>query len=61
MTNKERLLIKNKTYQPIQLIKNSGTHIINSRGNNDSLVVTELTTQMKNLIKKGLISVKPIR
>lgn len=54
----KRMKLKNRTYQPLQLIIKGSTHLVGPR---NDIIVLEITSQMKKLIKKGFITVKPIR
>lgn len=55
---KKRMKLKNKTYQPLQLIINESTHLVNAR---NDIIVFEITSQMKKLIKKGFITINFIK
>lgn len=51
----------NKTYQPFQLIIGNEDIILPVRGRDNYVVVYKLTTQINNLAKKELISIRKVR
>ncbi|HUS50011.1 MAG TPA: hypothetical protein VMZ91_07590 [Candidatus Paceibacterota bacterium] len=53
-----RMKLKNKTYQPLQLMINGSTHLVSAR---NDIIVLEITSQMKKLEKKGFITIRLVR
>ena len=59
----KKVKIKNKTYQPLQLIIGSETVILEGMNNNNELILQDfkLTEQIKNFKEQGLVSIIKLR
>jgi hypothetical protein len=59
----KRIKIKNKTYQPLQLIINGETVILEGVGFKNEMIIPEeeITEQIKNLSNKKLVSLIKVR
>jgi len=56
-----RKILHNKTYQPMQILVNGTTCIVGARGKSDNIIINKVTPQMKNLLKKRLITIKDMK
>lgn len=56
MSNK-RYVIKNRTFQPFQLIIRGQSYILKARNEKEKIIITETTPQINNLLKKQLITI----
>lgn len=59
----KRIKIKNKTYQPLQLIINRETVILEGVGFKNEMIIPEeeITEQIKNLYNQKLVSLIKVR
>jgi len=59
----KRIKIKNKTYQPLQLIINGETVILEGVGFKNEMIIPEeeITEQIKNLYNQKLVSLIKVR
>lgn len=56
-----RYKLRNLTYQPIRLIIGEFERLLRARGKQGETIVNEITDQIKNLEKKGLIKVRGVK
>lgn len=52
-----RYKLLNKTYQSFQLIINNQVYILEGRGGDNTIIISDITPQIKKMIDKGYLRI----